>query len=158
MKLKSVLAVALLGFVVIALAWALINPAEPIVEGEGTTPAVAGPAVIDNGVVAYYLHPESRCATCLKIEEQSLMALKDNFSGAMADGRLQWLSLNVDQPENKPLMAEFELHTTSLVLAERKDGETVRFRNCTRVWELVHSPMKFDLYVAEETADMLGDV
>ncbi len=156
MKLKNVLAVALLGFVVIALAWALINQAEPMVDEE-MAPAADGPAVIDNGVVVYYLHPESRCATCLKIEEQSLMALNDNFPGAMAEGRLQWLSLNVDQPENKPLMAEFELHTTALVLAERQDGETVRFRNCTRVWELVHSPMKFDLYVAEETADMLGE-
>jgi hypothetical protein len=171
MQMKNVLAVVLLAFVAVALAWALLKPAETPVEMQAAAPpaeqadqgavadtAAAVPAkAIDNGVVAYYLHPESRCATCLKIEELSKMALEDGFPEALAEGRLQWLALNVDQPENKHLMADFELHTTSLVLAERQDGETVKFKNCTRVWELVHSPMKFNSYVEEETAAFLGD-
>ncbi len=171
MQMKHVLAVVLLAFVIVAVAWALLNPADtPEVEKTGALPAeqgedppapvvAAAPPVqaIDNGVIAYYLHPESRCATCLKIEELSKMAMEDGFPEAMEDGRLQWLALNVDQPANKHFMEDFELHTTSLVLAQRKDGETVKYKNCTRVWELVHSPMKFNSYVESEISTFLGD-
>lgn len=170
MQMKNVLGVVLLAFVVVALAWALLKPSEvPVAEETATPPveqadstaadtaAVLPATAIDNGVVAYYLHPESRCATCLKIEELSKMALEDGFPEALAEGKLQWLALNVDQPANKHFMDDFELHTTSLVLARRQDGETVKFKNCTRVWELVHSPMKFNSYVESETAAFLGD-
>lgn len=171
MKMKSVLTVALLAFVLVALGWAMFKPAGTSVEAEAVVPppevaqapalsdtvAPAAAEAIDNGVIAYYLHPEDRCATCMKIEELSKMALDDGFSEALAEGKLQWLSLNVDQPENKHFMDDFELHTTSLVLAERKDGETVTFKNCTRVWELVHSPMNFNSYVETEVAAFLGD-
>ena len=171
MKMKSVLTVALLAFVLVALGWALLKPTETAVEGESAVavadtaeaevlPAmtpIAAAAAIDNGVVAYYLHPESRCATCLKIEELSRMAIEDGFPEALDQGRLQWLVLNVDQPANKHFMDDFELHTTSLVLAQRQDGETVKFKNCTRAWELVHSPMKFNSYVETEVASFLGD-
>lgn len=170
MKMKSVLTVALLAFVLVALGWAMLKPAKTPVEGEAVDEAPAGaetvetsgtiaPAAeaIENGVIAYYLHPESRCATCLKIEELSRMALEDNFPEALSEGRLQWLVLNVDQPANKHFMDDFELHTTSLVLVEKQDGETVSYKNCTRVWELVHSPMKFDSYVQSEIATLLGD-
>ncbi len=168
MKMKSVLAVFLLAFVAVAIAWALLKPAETaVVEETATVPveqvAAAAPETVPveaiaNGVVAYYLHPESRCATCLKIEELSRMAIEDGFPEELEKGRLQWLVLNVDQPANKHFMDDFDLHTTSLVLARRKDGETVDFKNCTKVWELVHSPMKFNSYVELETSTFLGDV
>jgi len=150
MSMKTVLTVALLGFVLVALGWAMLKPGEAPVEA---TPVES----IDSGVVAYYLHPESRCATCLKIEELAEMALRDNYPEAVEQGRLQWLALNVDQPANKHFMEDFELHTTSLVLVKKVDGETVEFKNCTRVWELVHSPMQFDRYVSDEIAAFLGD-
>lgn len=166
MKMKSILTIALLAFVLVAVGWAMFNRTETpvaedvVIEEPAVDQAVsaAGPApAIENGVVAYYLHPESRCATCLKIEELSRMAIEDGFPEALEQGQLQWLALNVDQPVNEHFMDDFELHTTSLVLAERKDGQTVRFKNCTRVWELVHSPMKFNSYVEAETAGFLGD-
>lgn len=171
MKMKSLLTVALLAFVLVAVGWALLKPAETPVGGDETAAVSAGPEeavvsgtappaaaeAIESGVIAFYLHPESRCATCLKIEELSLMAIKDNFPEALEAGRLQWLVFNVDQPANKHFMDDFELHTTSLVLVEKQDGETVKFKNCTRVWELVHSPMKFDSYVESEVIAFLGD-
>lgn len=172
MQMKQIGGVLLLAFVLVALGWALLKPGE-----EPTAPAAATPAVeeeatvepgasavtatqpeqIADGVIAYYLHPESRCATCLKIEELSKMAIEDGFPEVLDEGRLQWLSLNIERPENRHFKEDFELITTSLVLAERKGGETVRFKNCSRVWELVHSPVKFDGYVVEETAAFLGD-
>jgi len=170
MQTKNIAGILLLAFVLVALGWALLKPAD-----EPAAPAVGGPAAetspaagatealpeqaepIADGVIAYYLHPESRCATCLKIEELSKMALDDGFPEALAEGRLQWLALNMDRPENRHFKDDFELITTSLVLAERKGGETVRFKNCSRVWELVHSPMKFDSYVTTETAAFLGE-
>jgi hypothetical protein len=153
MKPKNLLAVALLVFVLVALGWALLKPNEVVEE----VVASVDPAIAD-GVVAYYLHPEQRCATCLKIEELAKMAIEDNFPEDLEAGRLQWLPLNVDEPANAHYMDDFELHTTSLVLAERRSGAVFHYTNCTRVWELVHSPMQFDMYVAGEITSMLGAI
>ena len=77
--------------------------------------------------VAYYFHGNVRCATCRKLEAYSEEAITKGFADELASGTLAWRVVNIDEPENKHFVQDFELVTKSLVLVEYRDGEVVRF-------------------------------
>ena len=121
---------------------------------EGPT-APEGAAV--DGVVAFYFHGNVRCATCKKIEAYASEAVAAGFSDQLASGRLVWRVVNVDEPENKHFIGDFQLVTRSVVLAEYSGGNVVRWDNLDKVWQLVRSKDGFVEYVQEETRDFLGE-
>ncbi len=59
--------------------------------------------------------------------------------------------VNIDEPENKHFVEDFELVTKSLVLAEYQDGEVIRWENLKQVWQLVRDKERFLDYVRDST-------
>lgn len=108
-------------------------------------------------VIAYYFHTTHRCATCLKIENYSHEAIEKGFADELQDGRLEWRMVNTDEEENEHFVEDFELYTKSLILVEIKDGEQIRWKNCTKVWELLMNKDAFRTYVQDEVRSFLGD-
>jgi hypothetical protein len=109
-----------------------------------------------DGVVAFYFHGNVRCATCRKIEAYADEAIHVGFAEALENGTLIWSVVNVDEPDNKHYVEDFELVTRSVVLAEYRDGEVVRWKNLDKVWQLVRSKDGFVEYVQEEAGEFLG--
>jgi hypothetical protein len=109
-----------------------------------------------DGVVAFYFHGNVRCATCRKIEAYTDEAIRAGFAEALENGTLTWSVVNVDEPDNKHFVEDFELVTRSVVLVEYSDGEVVRWRNLDKVWQLVRSKDGFVEYVQDETGEFLG--
>jgi len=101
--------------------------------------------------IAYYFYTSKRCASCYRLEQWSETAIKDHFKKAIESGRLQWKTVKVDKPENEHFTKDFNLYTKSLVIVEQNDGETVRWKNLDKVWQLLRNKDKYFDYVTTET-------
>ena len=75
-------------------------------------------AALNSKVVAYYFHRELRCPTCLSIEKQARAAIESNYRQELDSGKLQWHALNIEEPGNEHYETDFELESSSLILAE----------------------------------------
>ena len=109
-----------------------------------------------DGVVAFYFHGNVRCATCKNIEAYADEAIHSGFAGSLEDGDLAWQVVNIDEPENRHFVQDFQLVTRSVVLVEYRDGQAVRWENLDKVWQLVRSKDLFVEYVQSETQEFLG--
>ena len=110
----------------------------------------------DGRVIAYYFHGNFRCITCRTIEAYSEEAITKGFPDELASGRLAWRVVNMDEPENKHFVRDFELVTRSLVLVEYRNGKVTRHENLKQIWQLVRDKESFVNYVRTFTREFLG--
>jgi Tfp pilus assembly major pilin PilA len=111
----------------------------------------------NNKVIAYYFHGTHRCTTCLTIERYSREAIEKYFSKQLQDGRLEFRPLNVEEPENRHYIQDYQLYTKSLVITLRKDGKEIKWKNLADVWTYVRDKEKYYQYVKEETERFLQE-
>ncbi len=105
--------------------------------------------------IAYYFLGKVRCSSCRKIEEVSRRTIEETFRQELADGRLRFLVVNVDRPENRHFVEEFRLESSALVLVEMRDGKPVAWKNLPDIWTLVEDVPELEKYVREEVASRL---
>lgn len=138
---------------IVTVAFLVVTPSVVAQEHTGEGDATATAAT--DGVVVFYFHGNARCTTCRKIEAYSDEAVHSGAAEALADGALTWRVVNVDEPANRHFIDDFQLVTKSVVLAEYRGGEVVRFKNLDKVWQLVRSKDRFMEYVQAETREFL---
>lgn len=166
MKTKTALSVALLAFVAASLAWMAVKERgsakateTPAAQALETTPAPATPAseaaAQPRKIIAYYLHGNARCPTCMKIEATTDKAIHGEFESALDEGVLEWKVVNIDEPENNHFVADFQLYTKSVVLVELQGDKQVRWKNLEKIWELVHDEDAFIAYIRDEVKGFL---
>lgn len=162
MKVKPILTVVLVLFVCASLGYLAVNgllqktsaqeQERPVVsQVTPTVPLEESPAEAEHTVVAYYFHGVSRCQTCLRIEQFAHEALEAGFPEEMESGALEWYAVNVEEPPNQHFITDYELTTRSLVLVDMQGGAETRWKNLSRVWELVGDREAFVGYVVQET-------
>lgn len=100
--------------------------------------------------IAYYFYTSKRCKSCYRLEDWAETTIKDHFQQEIEDGRLDWRTVNVDKPENKHFTKDFNLYTKSVVIVEQNDGETLRWKNLDKVWQLLRDKKKYTDYVNNE--------
>jgi len=169
MKAKPILTVVLILFVCASLIYLAAdsllqrtnNPEQDqpaVSQVTATPPLEEDPEEVEHTVVAYYFHGVSRCQTCLRIEQYSREALETGFPEELQSGALEWHAVNVEEPPNQHFITDYELTTRSLVLVDVEGGAQTRWKNLSRVWELVSDQEAFASYVVEETQAYLeGD-
>lgn len=174
MKIKTILTVVLLVFVVGSLGWLIFKPGpdktteaatnpsstESTSPTEATAPSVpkAKPTGSGNPSVSprpdrvnvYYFHTTYRCPTCYKIEKYTKEAMESGFSQALRDGRVQFQVLNIEEPANSHFVQDYKLYTKSVVVVDIKGGKQVRWSNLAKVWELVGNQQLFIKYIQDE--------
>ena len=109
-------------------------------------------------VIAYYFHGTYRCSTCQTIEQYSREAIEQYFSKELDNKTLEFKPLNVDEPENKHYIQDYELFTKSLVIVLYKDDKQVKWKNLEDVWKYVGDKEKFYTYVKEEVENFLNEL
>ena len=122
------------------------------------TVASATPAVRDSGskVIVYYLHTTARCPSCLKIEAYTAAEVTGPLAGPLAEGRLEWKVLNVDEPKNVHFVEDYQLYTKSVVVSDIRDGKEVRWKRLDKVWDYLDNRQAFMKYVDEEVRAYLN--
>jgi hypothetical protein len=98
-------------------------------------------------VIAYYFHRTVRCHTCLTIESYAQEALRTHFAADLAEGRLVWLPLNIEEEGNEHFEEDFRLEGSSLVLARRVGDKIVGWQNLPGIWDHVDQKNDFLEYV-----------
>jgi len=162
MKPKSFVKAALLLFVFGSLAFLAVKESRQWTAPDGvaaqnqqpaagaSTPAATASKPQANKIIAYYFHTTYRCATCRRIEAYSKEAIDLGFARELADGKLEFRLVNVEQPENQHFAQDYKLFTKSLVLVRMKDGKQVEWTNLSRVWELTGEHEAFLRYIQQE--------
>ena len=119
--------------------------------------SLAPPAVQagETKVIAYYFHVTVRCATCRAIESYSREVIEQKFGGDIAKGRLQFKLVNVQPPENRHFIKDYQLFTKSLVLVRFEKGRQVEYKVLNNTWELVGNKQAIQAYVEREVRDYL---
>ncbi len=106
--------------------------------------------------VAYYFFNTVRCPSCLKIEKYSHEAIEAGFADKIVSGELSWKMKNLDEDANLHFIDDYKLFTKSLVLVRYENGQQTKWKNCDKVWELLHDETAFKKYVQTEVASFLG--
>lgn len=122
--------------------------------GERTGGAPAGPRA-SLRLIAYYFVGKVRCSTCRKIEAAARSAIAEGFPQELKDGRVQFLVVDVDRPENRHFVDLYRLDSSTLVLVDIRDGRTDGWRALPDVWTLADDPDRLSRHVREQVAARL---
>jgi hypothetical protein len=109
----------------------------------------------ENHINVYYFHTTYRCVTCTNMEKYTTEAIKTNFGQELAQGKLTFTTVNIDEDGNKHFVNDYKLYTKQVILSQVEKGKDVRWKNLDQVWVLVRSPEKFREYIIKETRGFL---
>jgi len=107
-------------------------------------------------IMVYYFHRTVRCPGCLEIESMAQQVIDQNFVEEQQDGRVVWLALNIDDPENQDFVKDYDLEASTLVIADSRTNVKERWKKLDKVWELRGNPEVFNQYIREEVAAYLA--
>lgn len=150
-KSRNTAAIALLGFVMVSVAYLAWQEFRP----ESQASATQAPARGDQ-VVATYFHGRARCVTCQRLETYAEEALRTGFPEELASERLVWRVIDISQPANRHFVEDYRLKHQSVVLAEMEDGERRRWTKLDQIWQKVHDKEDYVGYVQEEVRRFLS--
>jgi hypothetical protein len=106
-------------------------------------------------IIAYYFHVNVRCTTCRMIETYSKEVIHGRFAKEIAGGRIEWRLVNVQSPENRHFVQDYQLFTKSLVLVLIKEGQQREYKVLNDTWELVGDKPAMQSYVEKEVRGFL---
>lgn len=148
---KKVLTTLLLLFIAGSIAFMVFKEIKAKIEVAPAGNASALQNTNQKGVLfVYYFHGNKRCMTCNRIEALTKEALQAKFAGQLADGKLIFRSVNLDEPPNEHFIKDFQLTARTVVM--QKNGKFERF---DEVWDLVGEPAKFTGYIQSGVEKML---
>lgn len=108
-------------------------------------------------LVAYYFHGNVRCVSCKKIEDYTQEALGTFFYDEISSGAIDYQVINIDQPENKHYVNDYQLYTKSVILSKVENGEELEFKNLDQVWNLLRNKEKFQQYIKNEVKNFIPE-
>ncbi len=109
-------------------------------------------------VIAYYFHTNTRCSTCIKIEQYSHEAIEQGFPNELKNGALEMRIVNYEQPENRHFIQDYKLVSKSLVLVNTVNGKQTKWTNLKLVWQLTGHKDAFLNYVRKEVRGYLSGI
>lgn len=110
----------------------------------------------DHQVIVYYFHGNKRCNTCRTIEEYTEAAINIGFADEVRSGRLEYRTVNVDEPGNEHFVTDYQLSTRTVVLVDIEQGRELTWTKLERVWQLVRDKEAFENYITENTDNFLA--
>jgi len=116
----------------------------------GTQAAVAEPGAVPDKVVVYYFHVTRRCRTCLGIQATIEKTIKERFGAETALADLAFQEVNLDLPENKHFIKDYNLSFSAMVVVAKKGEATVKWENCDKVWPLGHDEPALTEYTEKQ--------
>ena len=122
---------------------------------EPKEPTTASARADDSKIIAYYFHVNVRCTTCRMIEAYSKEVIHQRFAKEIASGRVEWRLVNIQTPENRHFVQDYQLFTKSLVLVLNKGGQQKEYKVLNDTWELVGDKAAMQGYVEKEVRNYL---
>lgn len=143
MSKKAILTGVMLGFVGLSLVLASMDVVGW--RGAATIPAASDPAAASARYTAIFFHAPHRCPTCIKIEKYSHDALQPEIE----NGALVWQVKDYTTTDNATMINQMEVMTSTVVLAEQRNGKIVRWKNLEQVWDHTHDQSQFAAFMQD---------
>jgi hypothetical protein len=118
----------------------------------------AAPQTAQHKVIAYYFHTNTRCSTCIKIEQYSHEAIEQGFPNELKNGTLEMRVVNYEDPVNRHFIQDYKLVSKSLVLVNMVNGKQTKWTNLKLVWQLTGHKDAFLNYVRKEVRGYLSGI
>lgn len=112
-------------------------------------------APMEDALVVYYFHGNTRCPTCRAIESQSHETVRTDFAAELDRQEVVWKTLNYEEPSGEQLAKQFEIQMPVIVLARMAEGQIDEWQRLDKVWALVGDKPAFAEYVRDAIAGML---
>jgi hypothetical protein len=128
--------------------------ASPSADAGGS--AGAPTLALQDGVIVYYLHGNTRCPTCRTIEAYAQEAVESGFADELKDRRIQWQVINYESPGNEHYATDYDVVAPNVVLAKFKGGKQVAWKGLPEVWEHVGDKPTFVDFVDTSLREFLG--
>jgi len=128
----------------------------PLDRGVSAATQASSPEQVSHKVIAYYFHTNTRCSTCVKIEQYSHEAIEQGFPYELKNGTLELRVVNYEQPENRHFIQDYRLVSKSLVLVNMVNGKPTKWTNLKLVWQLTGRKDAFLNYVRKEVRSYLA--
>lgn len=122
------------------------QPTPAAKEPEVPAPKTVPPA---HKVVAMYFHGDIRCATCRKVEAYAKEAVEEGFKEQVAAGGVEFRAVNVERPENRHFIQDYQLTNKSVVVADEVGNAVTRWVKLDNVWGLVGNHDAYLVYVQD---------
>ena len=100
--------------------------------------------------VVYYFMTTQRCQNCMKIETYTQEAVQENCEEMLNNKKMLWKMVNVDEPQNRHFIQDYQLITKSVVLVKYRDSKQVEWKNLDQVWNLLGDKTAFQDYIINE--------
>lgn len=108
-------------------------------------------------VIAYYFHRTMRCPACLEIESNAQRVIETEFENQIANEKLMWIPLNLNEPGSEEFEIEFDVSVSTLVIVKVQDGNHTKYKKLEKVWDYIGNPVEFDEYVQTEVKEFLNE-
>ncbi len=102
--------------------------------------------------VIFYFHRTARCPTCLGMEQWTREVAETPAGAASARAPVSMRSVNLDLPADEHYVQDFDLTFSTVVLAELRAGQPVRWKNLEAIWDFAHDEARFKEYIQRELA------
>jgi hypothetical protein len=136
----------------------IVKELEAIRESGGITAGAGVTAeseAVEDAVMVYYFHGNTRCPTCRSIEAQAHETVESDFASQVESGQVVWKVLNYEEPAGTELSKQFEIQMPVVVLARMHAGQTEDWKRLDEVWALVGDKPAFAEYIRNEVRRML---
>ncbi len=150
MKLKTVLAAALLLFVAASIAAPMVR--HVIAARRRSFLDVAAAAVAParpDALVVYDFRANVRCTACRTLEACSHEVVAQRFSAEAADGRIEWHAIDYQTPGNEHWLSDYQLLTGGIVLVQFRDGRPERWTALTETWNMTADRASLSRYLED---------
>ncbi len=105
--------------------------------------------------IVYYFHGSFRCYTCTNMEKYSKEAVEVNFKDAVASGKLEFKTVNVDKRENEHFVKDYSLYTKTLIISMVEGNKEVKYKNLDKIWQLAGDKQRFVDYVVDQIKEFM---
>jgi len=89
------------------------------------------------------------------MEDYARWAIHAGFPDELKSGSIEWRVVNMQLPENRHFVEDFQLRLSSLVIVRFKDGKQAEWRNLEKIWDHVGDMTDFVNYVQNNVKALL---
>lgn len=116
-------------------------------------PVVPPPLVeeLPEALVVYCFYNAERGPDSRKIERLAQETLEQSFDKELEDGRIKWLIVNYQHPNNRFVIAQYDIRKPCIVVVDGRPGKNRVWKNHEqKVWELRDDEKAFKDYLRAE--------
>lgn len=101
-------------------------------------------------IIVSYFHGAEDCPVCVQVEQVTRQAVETRFQRELQHGRIEFRTINVETPENQPLIETYQLTARAVVIADVVQGRETRWKKLDNVWALLGDDQALTDYVQAE--------